>query len=143
MAQISLLLLRISMGGLMLFWGIDKLANVQHSVRVAETFYFGVGTNTALLAAFGVAQSGLDALIVIGLLRRYAYPALTLICATTAFGVWKSIVDPWGWYLEGTNVLFYPSFIILAAALVLWGMMDEDINSLPSKGGSFCDRIPA
>jgi uncharacterized membrane protein YphA (DoxX/SURF4 family) len=130
MAQIGLLLLRVSMGGLMVFWGIDKLANVEHSVRVAETFYLGLGTNAAFLGIFGVAQIALGALIVLGLLRRYAYPALTLICLSTALGVWKSIIDPWGWYLEGTNVLFYPSIIILAAALVLWGMLDQDVHSL-------------
>lgn len=30
----------------------------------------------------------------------------------------KSIVDPWRWVLEGTNVLFYPSLIVLAGSLV-------------------------
>jgi hypothetical protein len=36
------------------------------------------------------------------------------------------VVDPWGWYLEGANVLFYPSLIIFAASLVLWAFMDDD-----------------
>ena len=80
MRELGLLLLRISMGGLMVFWGIDKLANVEHSVRVAEAFYMGIGTNTTFLAAAGVAQIVLGALIVIGLMRRLAYPALFLIC---------------------------------------------------------------
>ena len=44
----------------------------------------------------------------------------------TAIGVWKSILDPWGWVLEGSNVLFYPSAIVLSASLVLWAFMDED-----------------
>jgi hypothetical protein len=33
--------------------------------------------------------------------------------------VWRSIVDPWGWYLTGTNALFFPSLIIFAGAVVL------------------------
>ena len=49
MRELGLLLLRISMGGLMVFWGIDKFADVEHSVRVAQTFYMGIGTNTEAL----------------------------------------------------------------------------------------------
>ena len=48
----------------------------------------------------------------------------------TAIGVWKSIIDPWGWFLEGSSVLFYPSAIIAAGALLLWGTMDEDEMAL-------------
>lgn len=41
-------------------------------------------------------------------------------------GVWKSAVDPWGWYLAGADVLFHPSLIVFAASLVLWGFGNED-----------------
>ena len=32
----SLFLLRVSLGLLLVFWGLDKLVNVDHSIRVAE-----------------------------------------------------------------------------------------------------------
>jgi hypothetical protein len=41
-------------------------------------------------------------------------------------GVWKSIVDPWGWFLTGANTLFYPSLIIFAGVLILIAFADED-----------------
>lgn len=126
MRQIGFLLLRVGMGGLMVFWGLDKVVNVDHGMAVAETFYLGIGTNALFLNVFGVAQAILGVLIVVGLFRRLAYPVLAAICLVTALGVWRSIVDPWGWYLEGTNVLFYPSLIIFGAALSLWGSMSED-----------------
>ena len=47
--------------------------------------------------------------------------------------MWRSIVDPWGFFLEGTNVLFYPSFIIVAAAMVLWGTQDDDVYSVDAR----------
>ncbi len=130
MRDFSMLLLRVTLGGLTVFWGLDKLVNVEHSVAVADAFYLGIGASVVFLQAFGVAQTGLGVLIVDGLYRRYVYPPLVLISLVTAMGVWRSIVDPWGWALEGTNVLFYPSIIILAAALVLLGFQDEDAWSL-------------
>lgn len=55
------------------------------------------------------------------------------VAAATARGVWKSIVDPWGWFLEGSNVLLYPSLIVLAAALVLQTFQEEDPLSLDGR----------
>lgn len=132
----SLLLLRVSMGILMLLWGIDKLVNVEHSQAVAERFYFGIGAGAAVLGVFGVLEVLLGVLVILGLMRQYAYPVLIGISAITAIGVRNSIVDPWGWVLEGTNVLFYPSLIIFAAALVLWSFVDHDKMSLDAKRGA-------
>jgi hypothetical protein len=50
--------------------------------------------------------------------------------------VWRSIVDPWGWYLEGANVLFFPSLIIFAAALVLAAHRAEDALSVDARRGN-------
>lgn len=133
MKQWSLLLTRITVGWLLVLWGIDKLVNVDHSVRVAETFYFGIASQTLILNIFGVLEILLGAAVVLGFMRRFAYPITALVLGLTAIGVWRSIVDPWGWVLEDTQVLFYPSAIIFAAALVLWGFVDEDSMSLDAK----------
>jgi uncharacterized membrane protein YphA (DoxX/SURF4 family) len=134
----SLLLLRISLGLLMLIWGVDKLVNVKHGLTVSDKFYLGAFNSTVLLQAFGVAQMALGVLIVLGLGRRFAYPALLAITGVTLLGVWRSVVDPWGWYLKGANVLFYPSLIIFATSLVLWAFRDEDrlVVGGPSSRGS-------
>lgn len=126
MKATSLLLLRVSLGLLMLIWGVDKLANVQHGLEVSQYFYFGAFNSASLLQGFGAVQMALGVLILLGLFRRIAYPVLLAITGVTLLGVWKSIVDPWGWYLRGANVLFYPSFIIFAASLVLWAFREED-----------------
>ena len=133
MKPASLLLLRVSLGLLMLLWGADKLVNVQHGLAVSEAFYFGLFSSASLLKAFGVVQIVLGLLIVLGAARRIAYPALAVVTATTLVGVWRSVVDPWGWYLEGSNVLFFPSLIIFAAALVLMAHQAEDALSLDAR----------
>lgn len=135
MKRWGLFLLRVTTGWLLVMWGLDKLFNVEHGQAVAETFYLGIGSQAAVLNVLGVLQIILGALVVLGFWRRRAYPIAFVVLLITALGVWKSIVDPWGWFLEGTQVLFYPSAIIAAAALLLWGTIDEDEMTLDAKLG--------
>lgn len=126
----TLLFLRISIGILMLIWGIDKLVNVEHAVAVSEGFYVGAFSVELLLKAFGVVEILLGVGVILGWYRRFLYPVLLAITGITVLGVWRSILDPWGWVLEGSNVLFYPSLITFAGALVLLAFRDEDSRSL-------------
>jgi len=111
--------LRLSLGYLLVIWGVDKLVNPAHGLAVSSRFYFGLFSLPWLMTAFGVAQVTLGALVMAGLWKRYTYPAVVAITGMTVIGVWRSILDPWGWWLTGSNALFYPSLIIFAAALVL------------------------
>ncbi|MDE2796063.1 MAG: DoxX family membrane protein [Gemmatimonadota bacterium] len=130
MKRWGLFLLRVTIGWLLVLWGIDKFQNVAHGQAVAETFYFGIGTQAALLKLFGAFEILIGAMVVFGFWRKRVYPVMFAVLLVTAIGVWKSIIDPWGWFLDGSNVLFYPSAIIAAGALVLWGAMDEDRMSV-------------
>lgn len=134
MQRNALLFLRISLGGLMVFWGIDKLINVSHGVTVAEKFYGGLSVPTTLMQAFGVVQVLLGALIIVGLLRRVTYPLLLLVTATTLLAVWKSIIDPFKLVVQGGNLIFYPSLIIFAGALVLFAFREQDVVALDARG---------
>lgn len=135
MKRWGLFLLRVTTGWLLVMWGLDKLFNVEHGQAVAETFYLGLGSQAAVLNVLGVLQIILGALVVLGLWRRRAYPVAFVVLLITALGVWKSIIDPWGWFLDGSQVLFYPSAIIAAGALLLWGTIDEDEMTLDAKMG--------
>ena len=126
MKRWGLFLLRVTIGWLLVLWGIDKFQDVGHGQLVAETYYFGIGTQAVLLKIFGAFEILLGALVVLGLWRKGAYPVMFAILLFTTIGVWKSIIDPWGWFLDGSNVLFYPSAIIVVGALLLWGTIEED-----------------
>ncbi len=129
----SMLLLRVTIGALLVWWGLDKLMQVDHGLLVAEHFYFGVGADRLFLQAFGVFETALGLLVILGWGRRWTYPLLLLITGVTLVGVWRSVVDPWSWIFEGTNALFYPSVIIFAASLVLWAFRDTDALALDAK----------
>ena len=117
--RLALGALRVSLGLLMLVWGADKLANPAHGMQVAEHFYFGLPAPRGAMAVAGALQIALGALVALGVARRVAYPALAAVTGLTLLGVWRSVLDPWGWWLTGTNALFFPSLIIFAGVLVL------------------------
>lgn len=126
----SLLALRVSLGWLNVIWGVDKLTNVEHSRNVAEAYYLGLGTGVSFLTVAGVLQIALGLLVVVGLFRRVTWPLIALVNGATLLAVWKSIVDPWGFVLDGGNLVFYSSAVIFAGILVGWSHMDDDVLSL-------------
>jgi uncharacterized membrane protein YphA (DoxX/SURF4 family) len=126
----ALLALRLSLALLMLVWGADKFANPEHGVQVAAHFYGGLFGGRGMMPVLGALQLALGVLVALGALRRWSYPALAVVTGVTMLGVWRSVVDPWGWWLEGANVLFFPSLIIFAAVLVLLAFRADDTIAL-------------
>lgn len=126
MKNITLLLLRISLGWLLVIWGADKVFNIEHSMAVANKFYFGFLAAESALQVAGVLQTLIGLAVVVGFARRWVYPIQVLLNGASLLAVFKSVVDPWGWVLTGTNALFYPSLIIFAASLLLIAFREED-----------------
>jgi putative oxidoreductase len=126
MKAYALLFLRASVALLIIFWGIDKIVDPGHSLAVSDRFYRGLLSFPALMPILGAAQVGVGLLALVGLYRRIADPIVALLNLGSMLGVWKSIVDPWGWYLEGTNVLFFPSLTVMAASLLLLVLREEE-----------------
>lgn len=133
MREITLMLMRVSLGWLMVVWGMDKLSNVDHAVNVSEGFYLGLVTGPGALKAFGILQTTVGLLIVLGLGRKYTYPVLLAITGVTLVAVWKSIIDPLGFVIEGGNPVFFASAVIFAAGLVTWALMSEDLLAMDAK----------
>ena len=129
----ALLALRVTLGWLMVIWGLDKITNVEHAVRVSDAFYGGLVSGPAVWQLAGYAQTALGVLIVVGLFRRFTYPALLVITGVTFLAVWKSIVDPLGFGLGGGNVLFYPSSTIFFAGLTVLAFRADDLWSVDAR----------
>lgn len=127
-SEAAYVLLRVSVGLLVLWWGIDKIVNVEHALAVSDGFYLGLFSSALLLQAWGVLQSAAAVLYIAGRARRWVYPLILVMNTVSMLGVWSSIVDPWGFVLEGTNVLFFPSLTIFAASLLVW-LRDMDYRT--------------
>lgn len=123
---ITLFALRVSLALLMLVWGLDKLVNPGHGAAVAETFYAGILSARSVMPVLGSLQIVLAVGVGLGVFRRFLYPVLAVVTGVTLVGVWRSVLDPWGWYLGDTNALFFPSLIVFAGTLVLIAFREED-----------------
>jgi len=126
MKTATLLFLRVSVALLVLIWGIDKIVNVDHAIRVSNTFYFGLLSAPGLVPILGVAQCIVAILGLIGLYRSIVDPIIALINLGSLIGVRMSIIDPWGWFIEGTNTLFFPSLAVFAACLLLIAFRSDE-----------------
>lgn len=133
MKAYALLALRISIALLVFFWGIDKVLNPDHAIGVSDRFYFGLLSLPALLPLLGVTQVIVAILALLGLFRRWVDPVVLLINLGSMMAVWRSIVDPWGWILDGTNALFFPSLIVTAGCLVLLAFHDQEAFVLDAR----------
>ena len=83
MKRWGLVLLRASTGWLLVVWGLDKLVNVEHGQRVADAFYLGIGSQALLQNIFGVLETVLGLLVVVGLWRKWTYPLMSIVVVGT------------------------------------------------------------
>jgi uncharacterized membrane protein YphA (DoxX/SURF4 family) len=133
MKALTLLFFRISLGWLLVIWGVDKIFNAEHGLAVANKFYFGFLASETLLPFAGILQVLLGLAVVVGIFRRWVYPVQVLFNAASLLAVFGSVIDPWGWFIEGTNALFYPSLIIFAGSLLLIAHRNEDSLSMDNR----------
>jgi len=100
---------------------------------LATKYYSGFMGMQAIQIAFGVIEILIGVLVVLGLLRRFAYPLQALILVPGALMLWRYLLDPMGVYLldrASSQILFFPSITVAAATLVLIAFHDEDRWSL-------------
>jgi putative oxidoreductase len=132
MKSICLLLLRISLGWLLVIWGADKVFNVEHGLAVATTFYVGLLAAERALQVAGVLQTVIALAVVLGFARRWVCPLQLLLNSAALLAVFKSVLAPWGWAFTGTHALLCPALIIFAASLLLIALREEDTWVLDS-----------
>lgn len=147
----SLLVLRLSMAGLMFWWGLIKVLNTGVGQAVSNTFYWGLFTDDILLIGFGWFQIVIAALMAVGLLRGPVLWLQLIISVFVALTIWDSLIDPFWLWMPGekpprVNSLFYPSLIIAAASWVLIALREADTIALDRwmvNAGKKAGRRPA
>ncbi len=125
----SLLLLRIGTGVLLILWGALRVMSPAAGPGLATKYYGGFLGAQGLQLGFGVAEVLIGVLVVLGLVRKFAYGLQALILVPGALVLWRYLLDPMGMYLldkESSQILFFPSVALAAATLVLLAFRDED-----------------
>ncbi|MGH7531124.1 MAG: DoxX family protein [Gemmatimonadales bacterium] len=122
----ALAVLRVSLGGFLLLWGIEKFVIPDTTVAIWSGFY-GIGLAAALVPVVGALESALGIAIAVGLWRRVSYGLGLLLHAISVLSTWRQILDPWGLRSGGSpNHLFLAGVPVLAAFITLYLMRDRD-----------------
>ena len=87
-------ILRGSLGGFLLLWGIGKLVVAAGVAAISPPHSSGVATLEVVLGAF----------ILLGLWRRWSYTAAFSVHVGTLLLWWRTFEDPWGVALAGLPV---------------------------------------
>lgn len=127
--QFSLTFLRISMGLLLMIWGVVRVGAPDAGVGVSTKYYGGLGAATGIQYAWGAALLIVGLLVVLGLWRKFALPAQAVVLCFGALSIAKYLVDPLGLWLlsqDDSQILFFPSLAMAAASLLLVALRDDD-----------------
>ena len=130
MKSLTLFLLRLSTGLLMVVWGLIKIQSPQAAIGVSNKYYGGTISADALQMPLGALQVLVGILVIAGIFRRIVYPIQAVWLVLGAVTIWRYILDPFGLYLfassEEAQVLFFPSFTVAIAAIILLVYRDDD-----------------
>ncbi len=117
---ISLLLLRLSLGLVMMVWAFDKILNPGHGAAVFEGFYGLAGVGEQAVRIVGIAQGVIVLGFLLGLAKTWTYGAVLFMHAVTTLVSWSAYLKP----LE--NILFFSAWPMLAGFVTLFLLRDED-----------------
>jgi len=120
--ELSLFLIRITVFLVMLMWTMDKFLNPSHIIAISKKFYFIDGLNNSI--AYGIAS--LEMILIIGFLlgiaKRWSYGLVLVLHAASTFSTYKQYFTPY----EGTHLLFFTSWPMLAACVALYLLREKD-----------------
>ena len=118
--QISLLLLRLSLGLVMMVWAFDKILNPGHGTAVFEGFYGLSGLGEPVITAIGVVQGMIVLAFLLGFARTWSYGAVLFMHAVTTLVSWSAYLQPL------KNILFFAAWPMLAGLIALFLLRHED-----------------
>lgn len=129
--SLALMALRVSLGLLLFWWGLNRVVAPGDGMNVQKKFYSGLFPGEALQQGFGLLQLTIGLLVIAGLWRKFAVPAQLLITGFSAATIWSALLDPFGLWLPVEKIasiqhLFYPSVIALCGAMVLLAFRSMD-----------------
>lgn len=118
----SLLALRSTALLVMGMWTADKLLNPAHAAGVYEHFYFLGAPSALVMKGLGVGEMLLLIGFGIGWQKRWTYGVVLLLHAVSTFSAYRVYLHAF----EGSHLLFFAAWPMLAACLSLYLLRDRD-----------------
>ncbi len=118
--SLSLLLLRLSLGLVMMVWAFDKILNPGHGAAVLESFYGLPGTGEQAIRMIGIAQALIVLGFLLGVAKTWTYGAVLFMHAVTTLVSFSAYLEPL------KNILFFSAWPMLAGLVTLFLLREED-----------------
>jgi hypothetical protein len=119
---LALFSLRISIFVVMLMWTLDKFYNPAHAIAVYQKFYSVGGVNELVMTFIAGAEILLLIAFLFGIKRTFSYGLVFLLHGVSTFSAWPQYSQPF----EGSNLLFFAAWPMLAACFTLFLFRDQD-----------------
>jgi hypothetical protein len=117
---LALLLLRLSLGLVMMVWAFDKILNPGHGAAVLEGFYGLAGVGEQVVRIIGFVQAAVVLAFLLGIAKTWSYGAVLFMHAVTTLVSWSAYLEPL------KNILFFSAWPMLAALVTLFLLRSED-----------------
>lgn len=122
--SMGLLLLRLSLGGFMLVWALEKFVNPETTVAIFEYFYM-IEINVRWAYILGIPHVALCLMMIAGAYRTVSYGSLMLLHLIGTATTWKKILYAYSRDMGGDH-LFVAAVPIAVAFIVLFMLRDGD-----------------
>ncbi|MDL0432788.1 hypothetical protein QPM17_16720 [Marinobacter sp. TBZ242] len=121
---LALLLLRLGIFVVFLFWTLDKLVQPEHAAKVFGAFYGLGGLGETVFYIMGITQLALILLFVAGLLKTWTYGAILIFHGVSTLSAFAKYLQPFD------NLMFFAAWPMLAACAALFLLRDYDTLTL-------------
>lgn len=120
--RLSLLTLRLGVAIVMFPWAFLKFLNPAATASIFERYYSLAGISTGLSYALGA----IEVIVLIGFVggfqKRITYGAVLLLHGGSTLASYMKYIDPY----DGSNLLFFAAWPMLAACFTLYLLRDFD-----------------
>ena len=120
--RLTLLLLRVSVFVVMFMWTIDKWLRPEHAASIYYRFYGIGGLGAVVMGLLGGAEMLLLIAFLVGFAPRITYGLVLLLHAISTFSSYRQYLHPF----DGSNLLFFAAWPMLAACFTLYWLRDLD-----------------
>jgi uncharacterized membrane protein YphA (DoxX/SURF4 family) len=127
----ALLLLRLTLGGFLLQWGIEKFVNPNISASIADYFY-GISLSATVAGLHGAVEILIALGVLLGVLRRWSYLIAAIGHGVTVLVSYRQLLHPY----TDVNHMFTASVPVLGGFVLIYLLRDWDRYSLDFWFGS-------
>lgn len=121
---LALLLLRLGIFTVFLFWTLEKLIHPENAAKVFGAFYGLEGLGETVFYIIGVAQLILILAFLAGLLKTWTYGIILAFHSVSTLSAFGKYLQPFD------NLLFFAAWPMLAACIALFLLRDYDTLTL-------------